>query len=58
MISDQYTLYTLSLMKTGKAAGPSGVTADLLMTLGKEFVTRLWEIANRLLKVEFQIAEK
>ena len=40
----------LILMNTGKAAGPSGVTVELLNVCKKESVRRLAEVANNMLE--------
>ena len=39
----------LGRMKTRKAAGPTGVTADLLEVVGEDCVRRLMDVANGLL---------
>ena len=36
-------------MKTGKAAGPTGVTADSLKAVGEDCVKRPMDVANGLL---------
>jgi len=43
-------LEALRLMKIGKAAGPSGVTSDLLKVCGIESVKRLAYVANDMLQ--------
>ena len=40
-----------ALMNTGKVAGPSGVTVEMLNVCKKEFVRRLAEVANNMLEV-------
>ena len=40
----------LVLMNTGKAAGPSGVTVELLHVCKKESVRRFAEVANNMLE--------
>jgi hypothetical protein len=49
-VSEEAVEDALSKMKAGKAAGPSGVTADLLKVCGEASVKRLTEIANGLLE--------
>jgi len=49
-ISEDEVKDALSRMKVGKAAGPSGVTAELLKVCGVASVKRLMEVANGLLE--------
>ena len=48
-VSEEAVKDALNKMKSGKAAGPSGVTADLLKVCGEDGVKRLTEVANGLL---------
>ena len=48
-VSTEDVMEALILMNTGKAAGPSGVTVELLNVCKKESVRRLAEVANNML---------
>ena len=48
-VTERMVEEALNRMKTGKAAGPTGVTADLLKVVGEDCVKRLMDVANGLL---------
>ena len=49
-VSTEDVMEALVLMNTGKAAGPSGVTVELLNVCKKESVRRLAKVANNMLE--------
>jgi len=49
-VTIEIVLEALRFMKSGKAAGPSGVTSDLLKVCGIESAKRLANVANDLLQ--------
>ena len=49
-VSTENVMEALVLMNTGKAAGPSGVTVELLNVCKKESVKRLAEVSNNILE--------
>ena len=40
-------------MKTGKAAGPSGIVIEMIRSAGKETIKSITNLANRIIKVCF-----
>ena len=49
-MSVKTVMEALNLMKTGKAAGPSGITSELLKVCEDECVKKLAEVADDLLQ--------
>ena len=49
-ITEKMTSKTIAKMKTGKAAGPSGIAIELIRSAGKEIIKFITNLADRIIK--------
>ena len=51
-ITEEIISKAIAKMKTGKAAGPSGIVIEMIRSAGKEIIKSITNLANRIIKEE------
>ena len=49
-ITEEVISKAIAKMKTGKAAGPSGILIEMIRSAGKEIIKSITNLANRIIK--------
>ena len=49
-ITEKTTFKTIAKMKTGKAAGPSGIAIEMIRSVSKEIITSITNLSHRIIK--------